>query len=80
MSKWTTKEKISITLFIVGVLIGLPVALWYVWIMIFEPDIANSVGKWFGQILFASTSISLLGSMLSGSTIRKLLRKHKKPS
>ena len=78
MSKWTTKEKTSIALFIVGILIALPAVFWYVWVNIIVPDSVSTTGSWFNYLLFASTIIFTLASLLSGVGMLKLLRKHKK--
>ena len=80
MSKWTIKEKTSIALFIVGILMGLPAVFWYVWVNIIAPDSVSTTGSWLGYLFGASTIILTLASLLSGIGMLKLLRKHKKPS
>ena len=81
MSKWTTKEKISITLFIVGVLIGLPVLLWLIWTNIVVPDATNLVGSWVVYPFFLSIILLVLSRVLAGfQPILELIRKYKKPS
>ena len=81
MSKWTIKEKISITLFIVGTLLGLSVMLWLIWTNIVVPEATNTLGSWVIYPFFLSIILLVLSRVLVGfQPILELIRKYKKPS